>query len=266
MSNDNQSGPQSNTQQSSHSANDLSIFQTTASLLEPAASLSCLPEDKMQILEAVRDLLIALGSGDSNRVEDALLRLGLNQDHSLFQRVGQMARSLHNSITDFKSSLARDNVSMDTTNIPDAADKLEAVIKMTYNAAEKTLGITEKQAEILTESSAEISKLKTFLKQAGNSTERAAMLAFLDKEESRVLALQNMNSEVLMTQEFQDLTGQALRKVIKLVTELESNLVSLIQIFGVESTEADAVKKEEPAAPSALVQDDVDSILNSFGF
>jgi chemotaxis protein CheZ len=68
---------------------------------------------------------------------------------------------------------------------------------------------------------------------------------------------------ILTTQSFQDLTGQTIKKVIQLVTDIETELVKLIATFGVK-IEAGA------AVPVAVVekvnQADVDDLLKEFGF
>ncbi len=241
---------------------ELSIFETTAQLLEPAHVIKNLPDDKLPIVEAVKELLTGLGSGNTELVEESLMRLGAKQESDLFQKVGHMARTLHNSLTEFKNSLDRDQVTLTTTCIPDAADKLEAVIKMTFDAAHKTLSMTEGQAELISKGQAEIEEMKKKLARSSDPEVRKLMESYLENEQNRLKELERMNSEVLMAQAFQDLTGQALRKVIKLVTELETNLVSLIQVFGGDSSSTPQKEEEK----ESLQQNGVDSILSSFGF
>lgn len=83
-----------------------------------------------------------------------------------------------------------------------------------------------------------------------------------------------------MAQGFQDLTGQIIRKVIALVSDLEEKLVELLRISGRPQDEQQAEEKPEAKTPSAhgpavpgvdkgdLVagQDDVDDLLSSLGF
>ena len=242
----------------------LSIFETTARLLDPAHISLQVSSEKSPILDAVRELLTGLGTGNTALVEQSMMKLGATRENDLFHKVGNMARSLHNSLTEFKNSLDRDSVTMTTTTIPDAADKLEKVISMTHAAAEKTLSITERQANLLKEGRLDLKALREKLPHATEERLIPSIASYLDRHDSRLRELEKMNSEILMAQEFQDLTGQALRKVIKLVTELESNLVSLIQIFGGTSGQPAA---EQPAQDeTALQQDAVDSVLSSFGF
>jgi len=90
-----------------------------------------------------------------------------------------------------------------------------------------------------------------------------------------------------MAQEFQDLTGQILRRVITLVQEVEDNLVELIRLSGGEKAEVepgasasketknteDILKGVGPQVPgvgddggAVSGQDEVDDLLSSLGF
>ena len=83
-----------------------------------------------------------------------------------------------------------------------------------------------------------------------------------------------------MAQDFQDLTGQVIRKVIDLVREVEESLINMLTVFGIS-----AEKPQERTLPKVgdnLVegpivnkenrddivedQDDVDDLLSSLGF
>jgi chemotaxis protein CheZ len=85
-------------------------------------------------------------------------------------------------------------------------------------------------------------------------------------------------SEVLMAQDFQDLTGQVIQKVITLVQEVEEKLVQLIRITS--SSEALPAREPKPrgieaegpqmksqqGADTVSGQDEVDDLLSSLGF
>ena len=254
------------------------IFEATAALLEPAIAGAAHDAAHVPMVRAVQTLLRGLDSGKQEHIEQALHQLGapMGGTDELYQRVGHMTRSLHDSLRDFRDSLDRGNLTMSSTNIPDAADKLEAVIRMTFEAAEKTLNQTEHQAVIITAAQQALMGFEAKLQDGSIPPEAREWLQnYVHEERARLQALDNATSEVLMAQSFQDLTGQALRKVIKLVVGLEDNLVGLIQLFGGhlpghEPHPAPVVTEAAPAAEegktSGLEQDDVDSVLSSFGF
>jgi chemotaxis protein CheZ len=86
---------------------------------------------------------------------------------------------------------------------------------------------------------------------------------------------------VMLAQDYQDLTGQIIRRVITLVQEVEDKLVGLIRISGQERLQKPA---DSEAAQAAMMrglgpqvpgtasvdtvsgQDDVDELLSSLGF
>lgn len=81
-----------------------------------------------------------------------------------------------------------------------------------------------------------------------------------------------------MAQDFQDLTGQIIRRVISLVDEVEGRLVDILTAFG--TTEADSGAPKDIGATEAegpilnaeeredavSSQDEVDDLLSSLGF
>jgi chemotaxis protein CheZ len=87
-------------------------------------------------------------------------------------------------------------------------------------------------------------------------------------------------TDVLMAQDFQDLTGQVIRKVIDLVREVEDSLINMLTAFGVtesEQKEKATLKTGENLVEGPIVntedrddvvadQDDVDDLLSSLGF
>jgi chemotaxis protein CheZ len=87
-------------------------------------------------------------------------------------------------------------------------------------------------------------------------------------------------TDVLMAQDFQDLTGQVIRKVIDLVHEVEENLIAMLTAFGISEdqqrelvspkvgdnlVEGPIVNKEK-RSDVVEDQDDVDDLLSSLGF
>ena len=92
--------------------------------------------------------------------------------------------------------------------------------------------------------------------------------------------IHSLMTDVLMAQDFQDLTGQVIRKVIELVHEVEESLIAMLTAFGISAEQAQA--SASPKVGDNLVegpivnnenrddvvedQDDVDDLLSSLGF
>lgn len=217
---------------------------------------------------AVAELVDALGTREVERIEQALANLGLSHDNSLYKRVGEMARSLHESLSEFQKSLSVHNVTMSSTTIPDAVTKLEAVLQMTFEAVEQTLGCTERQAELLMTSAEQLAALESKITEKQTPPEKLEedFKSFIHRERERVSESIDLNNRILLAQEFQDLSGQSIKKVIKLVSGLEANLISLVQLFGADAGSEPKSKAEPEQTKDPLRQDDVDDVLKSFGF
>jgi chemotaxis protein CheZ len=94
--------------------------------------------------------------------------------------------------------------------------------------------------------------------------------------------LRGQLTEILMAQDFQDLTGQIIRRVITLVSEVEQRLVGILTVFGSEQLD-NKTEGSKPASQSKVEaegpilnpyerndavasQDEVDDLLSSLGF
>ncbi|MDE1043621.1 protein phosphatase CheZ, partial [Escherichia coli] len=54
----------------------------------------------------------------------------------------------------------------------------------------------------------------------------------MNNSQAKTDELQGLMTNVLMAQDFQDLTGQVIRRVIELVREVEDSLIHLLTAFG----------------------------------
>jgi chemotaxis protein CheZ len=98
----------------------------------------------------------------------------------------------------------------------------------------------------------------------------------LNSTEQDANQLRSLLSDILMAQDFQDLTGQVIRKVINLVQEVENKLVEMLTMFGEQNIQQiDAAAGIEAEGPiinptqrtdAVSGQDDVDDLLSSLGF
>jgi chemotaxis protein CheZ len=143
---------------------------------------------------------------------------------------------------------------------------------------EHSIPLIEKIGQQSAELSQQWEKLRSRLLNKEDFKELSESLAsFLKKTESDAGELHKDLSEVLMAQDFQDLTGQIIRKVINLVHDVEEKLVMLVRITGnkLEAPDQKKEDKEELAGPAVpgldqgdqvTNQDDVDDLLSSLGF
>ncbi|HTD05338.1 protein phosphatase CheZ, partial [Undibacterium sp.] len=88
-----------------------------------------------------------------------------------------------------------------------------------------------------------------------------AVIASTDAEKARLL-------EIMMAQDFQDLTGQLIKKVVAITQAVERELAQILIDNAPPSFKEKTVDlMEGPSVPTtALEQDDVDNLLDSLGF
>jgi chemotaxis protein CheZ len=215
------------------------------------------------------------------------------RDRGLYQEVGKLTRALHNAITNFHIDGEEEKESNDISNMSDATDRLSYVMKLTDQAANKTLDLVEDSLPVADALKAEAASLKDEwgrLVQRDMTPDEFRQLywrldEFFKRLDSDTSKLSTNMTEILMAQDFQDLTGQVINKVTGLVKEVEASLVDLVfmasqveQITGIVTKGEDLEKTADtdmqghgPQIDSSKEevmgsQDDVDDLLSSLGF
>ncbi len=241
--------------------------------------------DIQERLEIAKALVTSLEAGDEAESDRLIAKLSppKNKDE-LFLEVGRLTRELHDAINGFLLD-ARIN-DMTNIEIPDAKQRLSYVITMTQQSADRTLNAVEESlplVEHLERQSSELldqwNRLRSRLMNKDDFKGLSdALSEFLAKARQDSAVLHKNLSEVLMAQDFQDLTGQIIRKVITLVHDVEEKLVMLVRITGQKLEDGGEKQKHKdaelagPAIPGLdqgeqmTSQDDVDDLLSSLGF
>ena len=215
--------------------------------------------------------------GDSNVAESP-------DPEDIYHRIGQLTRTLHDAMRElgYQESLAdvRDN-------LPDARDRLAYIARVTGDAAEKVLNSVDRARSVQDEISEGAKNLRTrwtAVAVYGAGGERATpagvalvnetceFLANLGKQAELTSAIL---TEIMMAQDFHDLTGQVIRKIVDLAQTLEEQLVKLLIDATPEEQRKKAIDGKKPEGPvvnpegrSDVVADQagVDDLLASLGF
>lgn len=234
-------------------------------------------------MEQAKALVTALENGDDELVNQIIEDIGKIQESILFQEVCKLTRQLHDALSTFYLD---ERLSRLTQNeIPDAKERLNYVITMTEQAANTTLNAVEELLPLADQMSHQASTLGDSwarFRARDMSVEEFRILSqevsqYFDVSKSQFKQVQERLTEVLMAQDFQDLTGQIIRRVITLVQDLESNMVDMIKLSGGQLEEQTVTDNDNtsrghgPAVPGLDTgtvnnQDDVDSLLSSLGF
>jgi chemotaxis protein CheZ len=196
------------------------------------------------------------------------------------ERLGSITRQLHEAIVHLGLDGPLKSVA---EQIPDARERLDYVGQMTERAAHKVLGLVEEAqprcAAVQTGCESLGSELQSVLDDPeANATGLRAALAkarqALDDAASQAHQQHEMWSAVMLTQDFQDLSGQVIKKVIRIISDTETHLLSLLIDSDPNSGRLTSARAEPtPAAlegpqvpDKALAQGDVDDLLASMGF
>jgi len=196
-----------------------------------------------------------------------------NSNKPIFERLGGVVRVLHDSMRELGYDRSLADV---TSQITDAHGRLEHIATLTEQAANKVLNATDEGMPAQDELAKKAKNIEdrwsslfagqmsidsfkdlakdslTFAKDTTTSTE---------EEKARLLS-------IMMSQDFQDLTGQLIKKVVAITSAVERELAQILIDNAPASAKEKAVElMSGPSAPaSALEQDDVDNLLDSLGF
>ncbi|MFT6903085.1 MAG: chemotaxis protein CheZ [Colwellia sp.] len=237
-------------------------------------------------LEQAKLLVKYLEAGQQNKADELIAEIQNPIQTALFEEIGKLTRELHNSLNNFHFDSRLNDLA--TADIPDAKERLNFVIDRTEEAANKTMDVVESIFPVVSNIQQQINNVNplwhklmhneldvTDFKELCRDID--VLLATTEKETSKIHGLM---TDVLMAQDFQDLTGQIIRKVIDLVCEVEDSLINMLTAFGVVSKQEQSnylPKLGENLVEGPIVnlgnrkdvvsdQHDVDDLLSSLGF
>ncbi|MBI3285986.1 MAG: protein phosphatase CheZ [Burkholderiales bacterium] len=201
------------------------------------------------------------------------------QQEELLSRVGHMTRLLHDSLRGLGLDKLLERAAED---IPDARDRLDYVARMSEQAAQRVLNATDVAIPLQEMLDAEAKKISANLhlmqtqeptvKQYRQAT--AQMLEYLKLVSNNSMQTKSHLMDIMMTQDFQDLTGQVIKKVTELAQNLEQQLVQLLIDYSpneIKREIADGLingPQINPEGNADVVADQgqVDDLLDSLGF
>jgi len=247
-------------------------------------------------LEQARQLVVFLENGEQDKANQLILETASQEQSQLFAEVGKLTRQLHEALKSFELDTRLTDITTDA--IPDAKKRLNYVMEMTENAANKTMDAVEASLPLAQEIADEISDIKpTWDRLMSREIELGEFKSlchsidkFMNSSHHKTDELQMLMTNVLMAQDYQDLTGQVIRRVIELVREVEESLIHLLTAFAaqgeVEPTQLteqpeeteDSIVAQTLAGPEGPIidkesrndvvsdQDEVDDLLSSLGF
>lgn len=245
---------------------------------EPAASI--LPVDESGDNDELQALFDAVAEQAAVPAGAAGEFVAAASEGVVYNRLGQLARQVHDALRE---------LGLDTTlhraaeAVPDARQRLAYVARTTEQAASRVLNATDVagpiQAELASGADALCARWDELY--AGRLSPEAFRelsadtRAFLGAVGEGARSTGAQLHEIMMAQDFQDLTGQVIKRLVELTRTLETQLLQVL----IEAAPAQALEPEQAAGllngpvidangRSDVVQDQaqVDELLERLGF
>jgi chemotaxis protein CheZ len=223
-------------------------------------------EEELDSVKVARELAELLNKGDVAAIEQLLDTVAQRRQKGVLSELGRLTRQLHEALNSVR--LDPRLASMVREDLPDVKNRLDYIVKMSEQAANKTLAMVEAAIPLLESIRDEARAVqphvaepqaKTFCAHAQENCEKT--LGYL--------------TEVLTAQAFQDLTGQVVSRLIALVQNMETHLLQLLlytATTNMTATEGETGQDGPYSGPLVSGQElvrehnDVDALLSQLGF
>lgn len=226
----------------------------------------------------------ALAKGDESRFLIELDQLVQTRERSLFGELRKLTGDLQSALERF--SVDSRLVDLAEKEVPDARFRLDHVLKLTDEAAHKTMDLVEQSFPLAERTAKQADEIVSLWKRFRARTIAVddfrhmlkQMDGFLESARTDMDKVRGNLGEVLLAQGYQDISGQIIRGVMKLVGELEIALVDLVRLSRTGPSHA-GTPAAEPArstgfgpaipgvdnGPAVSGQQDVDALLSGLG-
>lgn len=254
-----------------------------------------LGEFESTLKKHAQELVESLERGRFGEAVQLIHQLNQTRDRGLYQEVGKLTRELHSAIVNFQIDPAMPQAE-EVSQITDAAERLSYVVRLTEGAANRTMDLAEACTPVLNDLATEAQSLSAdwqrFMRREVAAPEFRELVkrvdSFLTHSAEGNQKVAGHINDIVLAQDYQDLTGQVIKRVTTLVTEVESNLLKLLmasqvdRFAGIEHDHQQLrAEKDQEKHPTrgegpqihadkredvVSSQDDVDDLLSSLGF
>ncbi|MES2994176.1 MAG: protein phosphatase CheZ [Pseudomonadota bacterium] len=190
----------------------------------------------------------------------------------VFHQLGLITRQLHDTLNQLG---VMPKLQSAAEGLPDARSRLSYIARKTGDAADKVLNSVDKaKAEHLSISAETRRIAQAIMADPVKAVATGAVLNFAGDVEAATARIDAHLTDIMMAQDFHDLTGQVVAKVVALASDLEDSLVKLL-VQAAPAEQARAVEASilngpvvNPEGRTDVVADqgEVDDLLASLGF
>ena len=205
-------------------------------------------------------------------LSDLAPQMAAGASPGVFHQLGMITRQLHDTLTQLgvmpKLQIAADG-------LPDARSRLNYIASKTSDAANKVLNSVDSAKVDHAHISSETRRIaEAIVKDPVKAVASGAVMNFVGDVEAATARIDQHLTDIMMAQDFHDLTGQVVAKVVSLANELEDSLVKLlVQVVPPEQREKvdpsilqGPVVNHEGRTDVVADQGEVDDLLASLGF
>jgi chemotaxis protein CheZ len=190
----------------------------------------------------------------------------------IFQQLGHITRQLHDTLNALG---VMPKLQQAADGLPDARSRLSYIAKKTGDAADKVLNSVDRAKAEHNLIASETRRIaQAIVADPVKAVASGAVMNFVGDVEASTARIDQHLTDIMMAQDFHDLTGQVVAKVVSLATDLEDSLLKLL----VQAAPPEQAQKVEasllqgpvvnPEGRTDVVQNqtEVDDLLASLGF
>ncbi len=189
----------------------------------------------------------------------------------VFQQLGAITRQLHDTLQQLG---VMPKLAIAAEGLPDARSRLNYIAEKTGAAANKVLNSVDSAKAAHSSITEETRRIAAaIVADPVKAVASGAVMNFVADVEAHTASIDGHLTDIMMAQDFHDLTGQVVAKVVSLASELEDSLVKLLM----QAAPPEQVKRVEEHLQGPVVdpngrtdvvanQGEVDDLLASLGF
>ena len=207
------------------------------------------------------------------KLDDTHMLAAAEAQGDIYHKLGALTRQLHDTLTHLGVVPA---LRESFESLPDAKSRLNYIATKTGEAAEKVLNLVDQAKIDHAHISSETHRIaEAIVADPVKAVASGAVMNFVGDVEASTASIDRHLTDIMMAQDFHDLTGQVVAKVVTLVTEIEGQLVKILVDAAPQELapqHSDPLKLEGPVVETqgrtdiVTNQGEVDDLLASLGF
>ncbi len=189
------------------------------------------------------------------------------------EQIGQAAAQLHRLLKELGHAKGLER---SASTMPDARARLSFIDQTMHDASEKTISAVENSLPLTKSTRKTCARLSKKLSAAEDLAHHALVqetISQLGEIAAAEEALHHDLMQIMEAQEFRDVAGQMVNKIVGAAAEVESILLDILRVYAPNHDDSLISKEGLTAGPSlkdgaedVKGQDDVDDLLASMGF